>query len=84
MWYDYYCSSCGLTEEKQHGMLESPKFLCSKCGEKMKREITGGIGIHFKGIGWATKGTATDPKPKHYKVHELHGPKFLSKAIRNR
>ena len=82
MFYDYTCPECNFTEEKSHSIIISPTFECPECGKIMKRIIYGGAGTHFKGIGWAFNGTATNPSMKRYKVHELHGPSFLKKAIR--
>jgi putative FmdB family regulatory protein len=82
MYYDYECPLCETIEEKMHGMNETPLFFCSKCHSLMKKVISGGAGIHFRGIGWASNNTATNPTAKKYHVKELVGPKFLQKAIR--
>jgi predicted nucleic acid-binding Zn ribbon protein len=85
MFYEYECPLCGKIEECIHGMNENPEIYCENNHEKilMKRLITGGNGVIYKGVGWPRKGTGTAPKPQHFKVKELHGPKFLKKAIRH-
>jgi len=54
--YDYKCSSkeCKHREEIIHKITENPEIVCSLCGEKMVRMITGG---HFvlKGNNWFGK-----------------------------
>lgn len=42
--YDYFCSTCNITQEITHGMLEEPEIKCEKCGNKMKRSISIGHG----------------------------------------
>ena len=42
--YDYFCSSCNITQEVTHGMFEEPEIKCEKCGEKMKKSISAGHG----------------------------------------
>ena len=46
-------------EEVEHSITKEPEIKCEKCGSKMQRKITGGAGVHYKGVGWATKNTAT-------------------------
>lgn len=53
MIYEYECT-CGNVQEEIHGMNESPEILCVECQDVMKRLITGGTGIIFKGGGWTT------------------------------
>jgi putative FmdB family regulatory protein len=53
MFYDYVCSKCGAEKEVNHPMNEDPIITC-ECGEVMKRKITGGAGVHYKGSGWAS------------------------------
>ena len=40
MRYDYECK-CGYVEEIEHGMKETPKVKCKKCGGKMVKQICG-------------------------------------------
>lgn len=50
--YDYRCSDCGNEFEIFQKMSEDPLKECPKCGGKVKRLISGGTGIHFKGSGF--------------------------------
>lgn len=67
MFYDYKCKKCKKIKKNiRHGMLEKPEIFC-ECGETMIKIITGGSGIHYKGMGWPRKGTGLHSKPKHGK-----------------
>lgn len=55
MRYDYRCESCEAVVEVWHGMTEDPDVVCNVCGGCMKRVISGGVGVIFKGSGWSTK-----------------------------
>ncbi len=66
--YDYKCTKCGYTFEAFHGMNDKAVEKCPKCGKKVKRLISSGAGIIFKGSGfYATdyrKGSGKHP-PKN-------------------
>jgi putative FmdB family regulatory protein len=49
MIYEYQCAKCQHVQDEIHGMNELPVVKCEKCGESMKRCITGGAGFIFKG-----------------------------------
>ena len=53
MIYEYSCE-CGNVQEEIHGMNDSPTIRCNKCSKIMKRVISGGTGVIFKGGGWTT------------------------------
>ena len=57
--YDYKCTKCNLIKEITHKMMESPKILCEKCGEIMKRLIS-------QGSTHTTKSLAKKLLPKQY------------------
>ena len=51
--YDYECSACGNRFEKFHSMTAAPVKICPKCKKpKVKRLISGGGGVLFKGTGF--------------------------------
>jgi len=55
MIYDYKCVDCENIQEEEHGMNESPVIKCNKCGSNnIKKIISGGTGVIFKGGGWMT------------------------------
>lgn len=56
--YEYKCSVCGHEEEQQHGMKETPEFICPHCGHAappMTRQISS-TAFALKGTGWYASG----------------------------
>jgi len=52
-YYDYECDSCGESHELFQGIKDKPKKKCPICGKlKLRRVISGGCGIIFKGSGF--------------------------------
>lgn len=57
--YEYTCEACRHNFEQFQGIKEEPTKKCPKCGKKkVKRLVSGGVGIIFKGSGWTPKGNA--------------------------
>ena len=50
--YNYYCSDCDKHFSYFQKMSESPITSCENCGGRVKRLITGGTGLIFKGSGF--------------------------------
>lgn len=50
--YEYECTSCGHNFEHSQSMTAKPLETCPKCGKKVKRLISSGSGIIFKGSGF--------------------------------
>ena len=50
--YNYYCSDCDTHFSYFQKMSESPISSCENCGGEVKRLITGGTGLIFKGSGF--------------------------------
>ena len=50
--YNYYCSDCDSHFSYFQKMSESPISSCENCSGKVKRLITGGTGLIFKGSGF--------------------------------
>ena len=50
--YEYECEKCGYRFEKFQRMSDAPVRRCPRCGGKVRRLITGGAGIIFKGSGF--------------------------------
>ena len=51
--YDYECRSCGYRFETFQSMSDDPLSTCPDCGkEQLRRLISGGTGIIFKGSGF--------------------------------
>lgn len=59
--YDYECLKCGENFEAFQKMSEKPLKKCPKCNGEVKRLISSGSGLIFKGSGFY----ATDYKKKH-------------------
>lgn len=50
--YDYACDSCGNSFEAFQKMSDAPLRDCPECGKAVRRVLTGGLGISFKGSGF--------------------------------
>lgn len=61
--YEYKCVKCGYIFEKFQNITESPYKKCPSCKGPVKRLISGGAGIIFKGNGFH----ATDYRSRGYK-----------------
>ena len=61
--YEYECLSCGYRFEKFQSMTEKPVQRCSKCRGKVRKLISAGAGILFKGSGFYQ----TDYRSENYK-----------------
>jgi putative FmdB family regulatory protein len=58
--YDYKCTKCGHVFEVFHKMTDKALDKCPKCKGKVKKLISSGTGLIFKGSGFY----ATDYKKK--------------------
>ncbi len=58
--YNYECTKCGHEFEEFHKMTDPPVKKCPKCSGKVRKLISAGSGIIFKGSGFYT----TDYKKK--------------------
>lgn len=63
--YQYKCDACGHEFEEFQKMSDHPIDTCPKCGDtgRVRRLISGGAGILFKGSGFYT----TDYRSESYK-----------------
>lgn len=50
--YEYECESCGKRFEIRQHMTDDPITECPVCGKHVKRLLSGGIGIEFRGSGF--------------------------------
>jgi len=65
--YEYRCEGCGHEVEYFQSMSEGAKKKCPKCGKlRLKRKISAGAGIVFKGGGFYQ----TDYRSESYKKGE--------------
>ena len=61
--YEYECDKCGHRFEVFQSMTEPARKRCPKCRGKVRRLVSGGAGIVFKGSGFY----ATDYRSTAYK-----------------
>lgn len=50
--YEYKCTKCGHQFEAFQSMSETPVTICPRCSGPVKRLISGGAGLIFKGSGF--------------------------------
>ena len=50
--YEYRCTECGEEFEEFQPISDPPITICSTCGGKTQRVISGGTGFIFKGSGF--------------------------------
>ena len=50
--YEYKCESCGYHFEELQGINDKPLEKCPECNGKVKRLLSAGSGIIFKGNGF--------------------------------
>ncbi len=50
--YEYECSQCKFIFEEFQNIKDKPLRKCPKCGGTLRRLITGGAGLIFKGSGF--------------------------------
>ncbi len=50
--YDYRCTNCEYVFEHFQSMFEEPLKICPRCEGEVKRVISGGSGLIFKGSGF--------------------------------
>ncbi len=50
--YEYACDSCGHGFETVQKMSDAPLTACPECGKAVRRVLSGGIAISFKGSGF--------------------------------
>lgn len=50
--YEYECTKCKHTFEEFQKITDKPLAKCPKCGAPLRRLISGGAGLIFKGTGF--------------------------------
>ncbi|MBN1913334.1 MAG: zinc ribbon domain-containing protein [Candidatus Omnitrophica bacterium] len=67
--YEYECTKCGHRFEAFQSMNEKPLEKCPECRKKVKRLISSGSGIIFKGSGfYATDYRKKSPSSKESNI----------------
>ena len=68
--YEYYCTDCNFEFEEFQSIASEPIQICPRCNGNVKRKISGGTGLIFKGSGFYItdyknkKSTANRPAEK--------------------
>ena len=80
--YDYICNKCGHTFELFQSMTETPRKTCPVCKRVVRRLVSGGSGLIFKGSGFYLTDYKNDKKsPKDKKETKKKEPsKTVKKA----
>lgn len=52
--YEYECTKCNYIFEEFQKITDKPLQRCPKCSSKLRRLISGGVGLIFKGSGFYT------------------------------
>ena len=61
--YDYICNKCGHTFELFQSMSETPRKTCPVCKRVVRRLVSGGSGLIFKGSGFYLTDYKNEKKP---------------------
>jgi putative FmdB family regulatory protein len=61
--YEYKCEDCGYTFEKFQNMKDKSIEKCPKCEGRVRRLISGGVGIIFKGSSFHITDYANSSSP---------------------
>jgi len=61
--YEYECQKCGHGFELFQSISDKPRSRCPKCRGKVRRLISGGAGIAFKGSGYYVTDSSPTRKP---------------------
>jgi putative FmdB family regulatory protein len=69
--YEYKCMECEEVFEVFQKITDEPLKTCQVCGGELKRLISGGIGVIFKGSGFYT----TDYKNSSHKSYDSSSKK---------
>ena len=71
--YEYRCLDCGFKFEAFQKMTDEPIRVCTECGGRTERIISGGTGLIFKGSGFYItdyKSKGKPPEPKRPKIEK--------------
>ncbi len=60
--YEYACDSCGHGFEAVQKMSDPAIDVCPECGKRVRRVLSGGLGISFKGSGFYVNDSGSPTK----------------------
>ncbi|MGB9720960.1 MAG: FmdB family zinc ribbon protein [bacterium] len=72
--YEYECINCRFRFEIFQGINDEKVKICPKCGSSVRRLISGGAGLIFKGSGFYITDYKKTSLPKEEKKAELKKP----------
>lgn len=61
--YEYECLSCGHSFEAMQSMSDPALTDCPECGKGVRRVLSGGMGVIFKGSGFYKNDSRSSSKP---------------------
>ncbi len=62
--YEYECNDCGHRFEAFQKMSDNPLDTCPECGKTVRRVLSGGLGISFRGSGFYVTDSSRKPPEK--------------------
>jgi len=78
--YEYYCSSCGFEFEEFQSIASEPISVCPQCDSHVKRKISGGTGLIFRGSGFYITDYKNKKSPSSIPAKKTDSKKNKSKA----
>ena len=76
--YEYECTRCGHRFEEFQKITDAPVATCPECQGPVKRLISGGSGLHFKGSGFYITENRSEGYKKQHKSEQGGGGKSES------
>lgn len=62
--YTYICNDCGHEFEAFQKITDKPLTSCPECAGKLRKKISGGVGLVFKGSGFYITDYKNKKQPK--------------------
>jgi len=81
--YEYECKNCSHRFEVFQSMSDKPIKKCPECGKEVRRLVSGGVGVIFKGSGFyvTDKQEKTPAKPASEKKKEKKAEKTVTSNV---
>lgn len=73
--YEYKCTKCGHMFELFQSMSANPRKRCPLCKSNVRRLVSGGTGLIFKGSGFYLTDYKNDKKPQKEKMEKTEKKK---------
>ena len=82
--YDYACDECNNTVEIVQPFRSAPKRKCPSCGKlKLRRVISGGVGVVFKGSGFYVTDSRSSKSSKSTRSSSIAKDKVQSSETKS-